>query len=411
MNTQIDATATGKLKHPLPMQYLGSKLRISKWILDEIEGYFGKNERFIDLMSGTGAVAHEANLRGYKITANDIQPYSYIVLKSVFKDEKTNLSRLLSDFADYFKDDSVLLRGREHCTNNLAIERQFQTDLLAGKLDWQKYKKFCTETAQNPPLVTKRYDLFSTYYPNTYFGVRQCLELDAIQEFAADLPDELKTHLIASVVSSMTFLVSSTTHLAQFLKPSSETTAAHLIRRRSLSIIDESLKRLRSLAEYPTPAESIVSNADYRDVLKSVDTKEGVVYADPPYFKEHYSRYYHVLDTFALYDFPELSFNSRLGTTTVGRYRENRITSDFGLKSKVSNAFDELFLLSAEKGLNVALSYASTSLLSAEHIVELSRKYGYESKIKVKTLLHSGQGQATRNKKVTEYLFLFKYGR
>jgi adenine-specific DNA-methyltransferase len=411
MGMQTNISSKLQHKHPLPMQYLGSKLRISKWILDEIEANFGKKQRFIDLMSGTGAVAYEAALRGYQIIANDIQPYSYIVLKSVFQDSKAGIPQLINNLMEYMDNEAVLLKGRQHATNDLKEELWFQEELIKGHIDWRRYHAFCERTAKDPGSSTKRFDLFSTYYPSTYFGVRQCLELDAIQEFASILPDDLKTHLIASAVSSMTFLVSSTTHLAQFLKPSSDTTASHLLRRRSLSILDETIKRLRALADYPTPIESVVFNTDYREVLRTTDKNHGVVYADPPYFKEHYSRYYHVLDTFALYDFPELSFNRRINAVTVGRYRENRIVSDFGLKSKVSGAFDELFALSAEKDLDVALSYASTSLLSADHIVGLANKYNYDAKIETKALLHSGQGQAMRNKKVTEYLFLFKYGR
>ena len=45
---------------PLPMQYLGSKKRISKWIINEIKEFFPKSSNFLDLFAGTGAVGIEA---------------------------------------------------------------------------------------------------------------------------------------------------------------------------------------------------------------------------------------------------------------------------------------------------------------------------------------------------------------
>ena len=49
-----------------------------------------------------------------------------------------------------------------------------------------------------------------------------------------------------------------------------------------------------------------------------------LVYADPPYFEEHYSRYYHVLNTLCLYDYPSLAVNPQTHEFSAGRYREDR---------------------------------------------------------------------------------------
>jgi adenine-specific DNA-methyltransferase len=399
---------TKSIKHPLPMQYMGSKLRIADWIMDEIEANFGEKCTFVDLMSGTGAIAHHANLRGYEIVANDIQPYSFLILKSLFVDDKSGIDSIIDSLKKV--DVSTLLSNRDHAEANLNKEKEFELNYKKDDFDWEAYKKFCDQTVMSTIGSSKKFDLFSRYYPNTYFGIRQCLELDAIQKIAHNLPEPLRTHVIAATVSTMTYLVSSTTHLAQYLKPSSRLTAQHLIRRRSMRIIDHTIERLESLKDYPTPIKSQVYNLDYKALLKNSSIKKGVVYADPPYFKEHYSRYYHLLDTFALYDFPELTFNGRINEVTVGRYRNDRIVSDFGLKSKVSHAFDELFRLSSLKLLDVALSYANTSLLDSDAIIKLAKKYNYSCRLKEISLMHSGQGQATRNKQVTEYLFLFKYG-
>jgi adenine-specific DNA-methyltransferase len=81
------------------------------------------------------------------------------------------------------------------------------------------------------------------------------------------------------------------------------------------------------------------------------------VYADPPYSKDHYSRYYHVLETLTRYDHP--------GAVGKGRYRPDRFATPFSLKTRVEAAMDELCGAVAERGHTFILSYPSNGLLNA----------------------------------------------
>jgi adenine-specific DNA-methyltransferase len=130
-----------------------------------------------------------------------------------------------------------------------------------------------------------------------------------------------------------------------------------------------------------------------------------VVYADPPYFKEHYSRYYHVLDTFFLYDFPYLTFNNLLDAITVGKYRENRIASTFGLRSQASGAFQILINKAKDLKSPLIISYADSSIVKKDHLENIIKDSGLKLEVLAKQLMHSGQGQK-RNKIVTENLFI-----
>ncbi|BAS07721.1 site-Specific DNA-methyltransferase [Arthrobacter sp. Hiyo4] len=85
--------------------------------------------------------------------------------------------------------------------------------------------------------------------------------------------------------------------------------------------------------------------------------------------------------------------------------------SDFGLRSKVADTFSQMFSLASARGLQMALSYASTSLLPADKIVRLAEASGYRTEIKEIELRHSGQGQVRAKSDVTEYLFLLTHGR
>lgn len=402
------------------MQYLGAKGRIAEWILDEISCGFRARIVFVDLFGGTGSVALAAQQRGYSILANDLQPYSHIVLSSLFSARRHGLLALSQQVKALDKSSNLLAGGRSSGKKLLATEqRLFEAVRLSPKANWKAYRNFCGETpladgsedAAKRLRVADRWNLFLNYYASTYFGVRQCLQLDALREFAQSLPVDQRTHILAAAVSTMTYAVSSTTHLAQYLKPSSESRVKSLVSRRSINILDAVAKRLVALAAQPLPPpQSGAYNLDYSLMLERVPTKGAVVYVDPPYFKEHYSRYYHVLDTFCLYDYPALTPNPRVGGTTIGRYRRDRTISDFGLKSAVRKAFSTLFTKCAANRIPVALSYANTSLVSKADILILAKAHGFSAEVKEKTLMHSGQGQP-RNKNVVEYLFLFSPSR
>lgn len=399
--------------NPLPMQYLGSKGRISRWILATVSKELPNSKTFVDLFSGTGIVSLEAFSQGYNVILNDIQPYSYAVLSSLFNRPKAGLAELATRLNGYVSNKSNLLKKhRQTLKNELALEDDFLSSIKAQTFDWRKYKRFSETTERfNGDGGTRRrlknnYDLFSTYYPNTYFGIRQCLEIDTIREFADSQDENSRAHILAAVISAMTFNVTSTTHLAQFLKPNSNKQAESVLRKRSKSILDSVVHRLNKLAERSELKGSAVYNLDYLEALEKLPSgRETVVYADPPYFKEHYSRYYHVLDTFYLYDYPELSLNPQTKKTTEGKYRANRIISNFGLKSKVAEAFKDMLIACKRKNVSVVISYANTSLIDIKKMKGIITTNGYTIlSLQQKGLMHSAQGQPN-NKIAQEYLY------
>lgn len=404
--------------NPLPMQYLGSKTRIAKWILERIQAQFPDAVLFVDPFAGTGSVSIEAKERGYQLFVNDLQPYSSVVLNSLFcaaRDELTETAKEITQLKD---DAHLLANGRGAAHSLLEAERSQFKRPKSGGWRWEDYRDFCEKTSlvngfadETSRLKQENaWNLFVHYYANTYFGVEQCLQLDALREYAENTHSEsVRTHILAATITAMTYAVSSTTHLAQFLKPTSAKRALHLIERRSYNLIDAVAERLNDLAVFPLPElPAQVSQTDFRQALDLIALDErSVVYVDPPYFKEHYSRYYHVLDTFYLYDYPKLTYNERLGSTTVGRYREDRTVSDFGLKSSVQKAFSDLFLLIYQSGAKLAVSYADTSLVSKEQLIRLAEEARLDTQVQEVRLMHSGQGQP-RNKTVTEFLFLMQ---
>lgn len=403
-----------KKRVPLKMQYLGSKARISNWIMHEIKNSLPDTDCFIDAFAGTGVVGTVAANNGYKLYANDIQPYSYCILQSMLAQPVKGLSKAIIDLK---KLSEVPIKSMLSSDISVHVEEEdrFFSESKNGKLNWKKYRDFCERT----PIVTptkefilskkteKTYDLFTTYYANTYFGVRQCIQLDLLRKVASKYPENICYHIIAATLASMTYAVSSTTHLAQYLKPNSAATTKNLIGKRSINIISDVIDRLTGLSKTkPTTTPDCLHNSDFRVAINSIKPGPNhVIYVDPPYFKEHYSRYYHILDTFCLYDYPMLTYNPRTDAVTSGRYREGRIVSEFGLKSSVKRAFADLFKLGLSHNSNIVISYAETSLVEKNELISIANICGYKADIKEITIMHSGQGQP-RNNLVKEFLFV-----
>ncbi len=106
--------------------------------------------------------------------------------------------------------------------------------------------------------------------------------------------------------------------------------------------------------------EHDIIKADYREALKVLpDNDVSIIYADPPYTRYHYSRYYHVLETICLRDTPEVSstFASQEGISR-GIYRKDRHQSPFCIKTQASYAFNELFTYASQLGVPLVLSYS-----------------------------------------------------
>ena len=130
-----------------------------------------------------------------------------------------------------------------------------------------------------------------------------------------------------------------------------------------------------------------------------------VVYADPPYFKEHYSRYYHVLNTLCLYDYPLPAINPQTKNYSIGRYRTERNVSDFGKRAKVIDAFERMINSCADKHAQLVISYSENSLVKIYELLQLAETR-YHVRVDKVELKHSSQGRATdSDQKVKEFIF------
>ncbi len=149
------------------------------------------------------------------------------------------------------------------------------------------------------------------------------------------------------------------------------------------------LEQMRRYASAPgtVPGSTAVAT-DFRTFLATESADDAAVaYADPPYTRDHYSRFYHVLETMARGDSPRLSMVANGGhlSPSRGLYREERHQPPFSIRTQVREAFDRLFSAVSARGIPLVLSYSPYSggtiarpqprLLTIDDVVLLAQEH------------------------------------
>jgi adenine-specific DNA-methyltransferase len=213
-----------------------------------------------------------------------------------------------------------------------------------------------------------------------YFGLRQAVEIDslryAIHRARANgrISRAEYDWCLLAYLQACSVTASAPGHFAQFLRATSETSLQRVVRQRRRSVWEEFLVALGELKPYGSAEwreSNRVFNRDVRRIwpaVRGAGFAGGLVYADPPYSTDHYSRYYHVLETLLRYDYPLAE--------GVGRYRPDRFVTPFSLKTKVARAFDRLARGVAGADATLVLSYPSNGLLLKRDPSGLERVLG-----------------------------------
>lgn len=354
--------------------------------IDEVDPSRGP---VVDLFSGSGVVA--ASLaRARSVTAVDIQEYARVLSSALLSPAR------LSNVATM-----RLTAAAVSMANELA------ETVLRGLLSWERAAVEALEASDPEPLcgIIERGSFaaldvaegpledslvhtlsevapqlgeigvpltLTRYYGGVYFGYRQALQLDCLLAVVRMIPQEAhRDTALAAVLGAASDSVTSVgSHFAQPLRPRDQQgrpkihALRTLARRRQRDVCAIFLERLRRYAEAPGTghaAQAVCS--DYRDFLASHRADISVVYADPPYTRDHYSRFYHVLETIARGDTPQISTVTSAGRTSLSRglYRLERHQSPFCIRSEVLEAFRSLFVAVGRFNAPLVLSYSPYS--------------------------------------------------
>ena len=412
------ATMAGSTPVFRPIHYLGSKLRFAHTIADALDEVEASRGPVLDLFAGSGTTALALSAKR-TVIATDIQEYSRVLCSALLS--KRRLSEgIVTTFAQKLKRGTALMAKLRHAVAPLiefeeaALKAAASGDgepicallesgsLLAAELsqplgtqkELHDALREAVRRLSESGLSGSRLATTVRYFGGAYFSYEQAVDLDCLaalaNEYTPDLAD-LFTAVLLSTASDSVNTVGK-----QFAQPIRPRTKQGEIKRHLLSKIQrdrrvdvrstyiEWLKRY--IKHNPSGTSHRAIRSDYRDALKDLKGQYSVVYADPPYTRDHYSRFYHVLETMARRDNPAIARNpgAHEGGLSRGLYREDRHQSPFCIKSQCVPAFRDMFRLAAEGSANLVLSYspfdsgAHPRLMQIDALVDLAREF-YQS--------------------------------
>jgi adenine-specific DNA-methyltransferase len=432
-----------------PIHYLGSKLRALEALEDAISRLSPHGSHMCDLFAGSGTVANYF-ARTRPVTAVDIQEYSRVICDALLCPPSAWSVRSLEDdlesrIAASAKVGVVKaagpLIGLEARAMELAArgECHLLASLVeAGSILTAQRDAALPEIIQAMDETGARLRTMSgvrglasmtlRHFGGSYFSFKQAAEMDVLLDFAHSAEPRMRSTLIAAVLSTASELVNTVgKHFAQPIRPRDKhgkiksTLHSIVARDRDKPVLRTFIGMLeRYMSAGSSHFENQVLRADYSDFLRSPHFDAEIVYADPPYTRDHYSRFYHVLETLALRDDPKISTNTAHGRTLPSRgvYRTERHQSPFCIRSEAPAAFDELFRFVAARSVPLVLSYspyaseknAHPRVMTMDGITDLAKRHFKRVDVEsVGTFSHSRLNRSGLNKDISyeaEYLLL-----
>lgn len=398
------ATPLENTKKITAPNYLGSKLRMLDDILPIIIEETNVDDTVCDLFSGSGSVT--AALSNYRsVISVDIQNYSndfingfssplidldYERFLESIDCEFERLSLLVFDLIKY---EEMLLTNSEY-TFELAnfIENasfiRYSYGTFVSKSEKLDNLMLNTINILDENSVSTE-ELITTWnFGGIYFSFKQTLFIDSVLNV---IKKQNLENLKSTALSLACTLVNTIgKQFAQPLNPwdkSGEPKKSLFKKANSDRALDARIVYLRILEDYlnQTPSKYKVESwcMDFRKALKMLPDEVTMVYADPPYTRDHYSRFYHVLETLSLGDIPEISTVKVRDKVRLskGLYRQDRHQSAFCIKSQASEAFNDLFRIASKKGKKVLLSYSPFEseehprVMKVEEITRIASQY------------------------------------
>ncbi|MBX4200144.1 DNA adenine methylase [Candidatus Parcubacteria bacterium] len=227
-------------------RYIGSKAKLLDWIFEHVKREC-KGNSFADIFAGTGVVSARAARTYNKIILNDLLHSNFAVYQGFFAQEKYDREKVFNFVSHY------------NSINPVDVEHNFFSKNFGGKF-------------------------FDTSAAKLIGFIREDLK-----KRRGELNNKEYHILLTSLLYSADKIANTVGHYEAYFKNS--------ISDRNFSFrLIEPLIKAGSVSIYREDANKLAHKL-----------KADIVYIDPPYNSRQYSRFYHVLETLALWDNPKLS--------------------------------------------------------------------------------------------------------
>lgn len=371
-----------------PIQYLGSKLRSLDTIVQAVNNIQLDSRYILDLFAGTTVVSQALAINQNNVIANDSLAFCKefgLALLGVGKPDIFDEIHEIEYIEQYFNSHNEINSLFEPWIK-LEKEALETKDFQNLKVVSEKLPQLWRASNASSRILTFFHSLkestfgpvkpvVSTIYAGTYFGITQAIEIDLIRSAIEQLSLEKKIDrwkraaLLTALLSSVSECVSSAgKHFAQPFIHEGKTNSLNMKKRfiadRTLevfAIFREKIKTIKEVAN-KTSNNHFALHSTMESLIqlekKLPDKKIGLIYADPPYTAQQYSRFYHIPETIVMNKIPNLLAQN--GKPTRGLYPADRYKSRFCSKRQAPEAFRDLIRFAKLYGASLLISYSGS---------------------------------------------------
>lgn len=331
------------------MNYIGSKVKLSNWLSQEITNVVGNdlsNKVFCDLFAGTGVIGRKFKTSVKQVIANDLEYYSYVLNKNYIGNHRVidNAENLIQELNELQPKEGFIYQN--YCLGS-GSERLYFSDDNGKKID----------------------------------AIRVQIENWKQENY---IDEDAYYFLLATLLESADKVAN------------------------TASVYGAFLKKLKNSALKPLLLESAdfeincnvhqVYQMNANDLIQEISGD--ILYLDPPYNARQYGANYHLLNTIALYD--EFIPKGKTGLRDYNR-------SKYCAKASVVSEFEDL--IKNAKFKHIFLSYNNEGLMTVEQIKSICERYGKYDLVQTEYQRFKADKTESRNHKADstfEYLHILE---
>lgn len=295
---------------------------------------------FVDFFSGSGVVSRLAKKNGFKIISNDWEPYSYFYNLAYIEQNKYPLFKALGGIEKTYK-----------YLNNLEGIHGYISEY------------YCPWDDKNPDIKKER----------MFFTHKNGMKIDALREKIFEWEQRGKINLseksilLASFLYSVSYVSNTSGVFKGFHNGWGGKTETALYR------ILSDIKLIPPIL-FDNKEKNKVYQMDSQNLAEELNEKINIAYLDPPYNQHPYGSNYHILNTIALWDKPEINKSILVNGKKVNKsairtdWRTER-RSAYNYKNEATKSLEKLV-----KTINsdyILLSYSTDGNMNLKDILEI----------------------------------------
>jgi adenine-specific DNA-methyltransferase len=361
------------------LRYLGCKTLLLDWIGKVVSDLGVSQGTFADLFTGTTTVAQHFKTKGFQLITSDTMYFSYafqhtyIASSCLPKFEKVLTLPTVCEYTRTIKQTSDSIAVVVSYLNQLSGKESFIFENYSPEGNIHKRQYFTSYNARKVDAIREQIDLW-----------RQANLLNDSEYFL----------LLTSLIEAVSDISNTAGTYGAFLK----------------HVDDRALKPLNLMI--PNVLEDSLGHKvfceDANQVVKRIECD--VLYVDPPYNRRQYAAYYHLLDTIAKWDKPNVKGKTGRRPYAEQRSRYSTVEAEQALTELVRDAnckhilisYNDEGRLSRETILKVLSLRGKPSLFENDIRRYSSQATGNNSEVSISSDVTT---PPAKSKKVTELLF------